>query len=143
MSATDDFQQFVDQVKAALNQFVTGNPAPSKAVWSQADDVTVFGGFGGYGKGWEQVSSHTDEASARFRGGNLTFETLAMGMSGDLAYTVWVERGEVRVAGREELSPAAVRVTHIYRREEGSWKLIHRHGDAITEKIEATAVLQQ
>jgi ketosteroid isomerase-like protein len=36
-----------------------------------------------------------------------------------------------------------MRVTHIYRREEGSWKLIHRHGDAITEKIEPAAVAQQ
>jgi len=38
MSATDDFQQFVDQVKAALNQFVTGNPAPSNRGKGRAGD---------------------------------------------------------------------------------------------------------
>jgi len=142
MSATDDFQQFVEQVQEAMRQFVTGNPEPLKALWSHTDDVTVFGGFGAYERGWEEVGHNAEWASTRFRGGSLTFETLAMGMSGDLAYTIWIEKGEVRVAGREELSPLAIRVTHIYRREEGRWKLIHRHGDAVTEKIEATAILQ-
>jgi ketosteroid isomerase-like protein len=143
MSATDDFQQFVDQVQAAMNQFVTGNPAPLQALWSHADDVTVFGGFGAYERGWAQVGSNVAWASARFRGGSLSFETLAMGVSGNLAYTCWLEKGEVYVAGREEPGPLAVRVTHIYRQEEGDWRLIHRHGDAIIEKIEAPAVLQQ
>jgi hypothetical protein len=46
------------------------------------------------------------------------------------------------VAGQEELSPLIVRVTHIYSLEEGRWKIIHPHGDAIVEKTEATAVLQ-
>lgn len=143
MSATDDFQQFVNQVQEAMRQFITGNAASLKALYSHADDVTVFGGFGAYERGWQQVGSNVDWASARFRGGSITFETLALGVSGDLAYTIWLEKGEVRVAGREELSPLAIRVTHIYRREAGSWKLIHRHGDAITEKIAATAVLQK
>jgi ketosteroid isomerase-like protein len=141
MAATEDFQQFVEHVQAAMRQFVTGNPVPLQGLWSHADDVTVFGGFGAYEQGWEQVGSNVAWASARFRGGSLTFETLAMGINGDLAYTCWLEKGEVRVAGREEPGPLAVRVTHIYRREEGSWKLIHRHGDAILEKIEAAAVL--
>jgi hypothetical protein len=36
-----------------------------------------------------------------------------------------------------------LRVTHLYRREDGSWKIFHRHADAISEKIEAKAVLQR
>jgi hypothetical protein len=63
-------------------------------------------------------------------------------MRGELAYSVWLEKDQERVAGQEELSSLAVRVTHIYRWEEGSWKLIHLLGDAIVEKTEATAVLQ-
>ena len=143
MTATDSFHQMVARVEIAMTQFITGNPEPLKALWSHADDATVFGGFGAYARGWEQVRSNMDRASARFRGGFVNFEPLAWGVSGDLAYTVCLEKGVVRLAEREGLSPLAVRVTHIYRREEGSWKLIHRHGDAITEKVEAAQVLEQ
>ncbi len=66
-----------------------------------------------------------------------------MGTGGDLAYTVWIERGQVRVAGRDDYAPLVIRVTHIFRRENGAWKLIHRHGDPLVEKTTATAVLQR
>ena len=68
---------------------------------------------------------------------------LVNGASGDLAYTVWIEHGEVRVEGRDDYAPLVVRVTHIFRREDGAWKIIHRHGDPVVEKTEATAILQR
>ena len=48
--------------------------------------------------------------------------------SGDLAYTVGFERGEVVVDGGKAM-PMTIRVTHIYRRIDGEWQLIHRHAD--------------
>lgn len=63
MPVTVDFQQFIDQVQAAMNEFVTGNPAPFKALWFHTDDVTVFGGFRASERGWEAVASNTDWAS--------------------------------------------------------------------------------
>jgi ketosteroid isomerase-like protein len=45
--------------------------------------------------------------------------------------SLWIERAEVAAAGRNELSPLTVRVTHIFRREDGRWRLIHRHGDQV------------
>ena len=143
MLATDDFQHTLDQMEAALSQFVMGNPTPYQACWSQAEDVSIFGGWGAYERGWEQVGSRLDWAASRFRGGILTFERLAQGMSGDLAYNVWLEKNVARVVGQEDRGPVVLLVTHLYRREEGSWKVIHRHADAIIEKIEATAVLQR
>jgi hypothetical protein len=64
-------------------------------------------------------------------------------MIGDLAYSVWIEQGDASVVGLDEFRPQALRVTHIYRHEANTWKIIHRHADAISEKIEATEVLQQ
>jgi ketosteroid isomerase-like protein len=113
-------------------------------LWSHADDVTVLGAVGAYAQGWEQVGPRLDGVAAHFREGRgWSIEPLAMGMSGDLAYTVHIERSEVHVAGRDEWSPVVLRVTRIYRCEEGTWKIIHHHADAIMERIEVTATLQQ
>ena len=66
-----------------------------------------------------------------------------MAMRGDLASTVGIERGEMRVAGRDELSPMALRVTLISRRENGTWKLIHRRADPIPTFQAPESVIQQ
>ncbi len=53
-----------------------------------------------YEQGWEQVGPRLDWAAARFHGGQFTYESLAMGMSGDLAYAIGIERGEAHVLSR-------------------------------------------
>jgi ketosteroid isomerase-like protein len=143
MSITDDFNQTIQQERTANQHFLAGDAAPVKALWSHADDVTICGDWGAYEKGWEQVGPRLDWAAARFREGHTTSEMLSMAMSGDLAYTVWIDRGQVRVAGRDEFSPISLRVTYTFRREEGTWKIIHRHADPITDKTETSAILQQ
>ncbi len=143
MSIANDLRETLDRIGTALNRLVAGDPAPYKALYSHARDVTVFGGFGAYELGWDQVGPNVDFAASRFRGGQLRIEPLAMGLSGDLAYAVWIERGEVRVVGRDAFAPLVVRVTHILRRENGAWKIIHRHGDPLVEKTEATAALRR
>ena len=144
MSVTEEFQQIVKQVETVRHHYHAGDSAPFKALWSHADDVTLLGAVGAYAKGWEQVGPRLDWVAAQFRQGRAwSLEPLAMGMSGELAYTVHLERSEVRVAGRDEWSPVALRVTQLYRREEGTWKIIHRHADATMERIEVTATLQR
>ena len=144
MSITDDFQQIVKQVETARHHYHAGDSAPFKALWSHADDVTLLGAVGAYAKGWEQVGHRLDWVAAHFREGRgWSIEPLAMGMSGDLAYTVHLERSEVCVVGRDGFSPVTLRVTQLYRREEETWKIIHRHADAIMERIEVTAVSRQ
>ncbi len=142
MAQPDDLRETLDQLVAALNRFLTGDPGGLLELWSHSDDVTVFGGFGSYERGWEGVKQNTEWAASRFSGGQLSVEPLAASASGDLAYSVWLEQSEVRVPGRDSPAPITLRVTHIFRRENGAWKLIHRHGDPIVEKTELTAVLR-
>ena len=56
------------------------------------------------------------------------WETLASGVAGDLAYTVAIER---YTASADGAPPAAteLRATHVYRREDGHWRAVHRHAD--------------
>jgi ketosteroid isomerase-like protein len=88
------------------------------------------------------VQARLDWAAARWRRGHTDFDLLAVGESGVLAYTIWIEKGDARMQGIDEFRPIALRVTHLYRREGGGWKVIHRHADALMQKIAATAVLQ-
>ena len=61
-------------------------------------------------------------------GGELRCDDLIVNVSGDLAYTVGYERGAMAV-DEEKPEPMSIRVTQIYRREDGEWRLVHRHGD--------------
>lgn len=47
-----------------------------------------------------------------------------------MAYTVAYEHNTVAVDG--EPRTYTLRVTQVYRREGGEWKLAHRHGDELT-----------
>ena len=57
-------------------------------------------------------------------------ELVAAGASGDLAYTVGYEHITVSMDGGP-VAPLTLRVTHLYRREDGEWKIVHRHADSI------------
>jgi ketosteroid isomerase-like protein len=108
-----------------------GDPEPRLRMWSSNDPVTLFGAAGaaGTGSGWERVSGMMRWIASRFSDGrDYEFELLAAGVSGDLAYTVGFERSTMSIDGGPA-GPIVIRVTHVYRREDGQWKIVHRHGD--------------
>jgi ketosteroid isomerase-like protein len=132
MSELDDFLDDVlpRQVEAdrALHN---GDAEPRMAMWSHKDPVTVLGALGMANSGWEEVSETFRWIASRFS--NCTrfdLELLAAGVSGDLAYTVGHEHSEFSLDGGPP-EPGQLRVTHAYRREDGEWKIVHRHGDPL------------
>ncbi|HEY1352432.1 MAG TPA: nuclear transport factor 2 family protein [Ktedonobacteraceae bacterium] len=143
MTVQEELLRTVRHIQSVSQQYLAGNPAPFQACWSHGEDVTLCGGWGAYQRGWAQVEPRLAWGATRYCGGHMDFELVSLLVHGDLAYTVWIERGEVRVSGQDELRPGALRVTQIYRREAAAWKIIHRHADAIVEKIAATAILQE
>jgi ketosteroid isomerase-like protein len=40
------------------------------------------------------------------------------------------------------MTPVSVRVTSVFRRENGDWKLLHRHADPITAPRAAMSVIE-
>ncbi len=55
-------------------------------------------------------------------------DRVAADVVGDLAYTVGYEHC-VRSLDGGPPERSLVRVTHVYRRENGEWRIVHRHGD--------------
>jgi ketosteroid isomerase-like protein len=53
----------------------------------------------------------------------------------DLAYIVSIETNRVREVGKSVEDLLVLRVTEIFRREDGAWRLMHRHADPQVNKI--------
>ena len=130
MSELDEFlsKTLTRQVEAE-EAIHNGDPEPRLAMWSSRDPVTLFGAWGPNKSGWDEVSTTFRWLASRMS--NLTshrYELVAAGCSGDLAYTVGYEHTTVSTDGTPG-DPYTLRVTHVYRREDGEWKIVHRHGD--------------
>jgi ketosteroid isomerase-like protein len=83
-----------------------------------------------------------ERAASNLRdGGMIAFEDVAKCVTP--AYTVWLERQKAKVHGGDDVSPYALRVTMIFRPEEGVWKVVHRHADQITTAQPAEAGHQE
>jgi ketosteroid isomerase-like protein len=106
-----------------------GKVEPRLALWSHHDPVTLFGALGIDKNGWDEVHESFQWLASRFSDFSpITFELAAAGVSGDLAYTVGYERSTGSVDERPTRL-IMLRVTHVYRREDGEWKIVHRHAD--------------
>ena len=133
MAGVDDLDEVIEQYNLALGEFVKGNPEPVKQMFSHQEDVTLANPLGPPVRGWEQVAETIDRAASNFRDGEFTgFENVVKYVTPDLAYIVEIERTKAKVGGREDVAPSALRVTMIFRPEEGTWKVVHRHADPIT-----------
>jgi ketosteroid isomerase-like protein len=139
------FRAFLTQFERGISQFINGDPSLWKNLASRADDVTLMGGWGTYERGWKQVGARYDWAAARFKDTQATVqvEYVSSGVSGDLAYTISVERSAVRVGDRRDAAPMVLRVTQLFRRESGAWRLIHRHADPLVDTTTAESVLKK
>jgi ketosteroid isomerase-like protein len=133
---------FLPRFERATEAFINGNQQPWLGLASHSDDATIMGGWGAYERGWAEVGPRYDWAAARFKpsGASLTVEYLASGVSVDLAYTVAIERAESLVVGQDKPRLHELRVTHLFRKEDGEWKLIHRHADPLMAKTAPDAV---
>jgi ketosteroid isomerase-like protein len=60
----------------------------------------------------------------------------------ELAYVLAIERQKAKVGASDEVTPFALRVTMVFRPEDGEWKVVHRHADPITTARPAESVIQ-
>ncbi len=128
-TATPSLNDTLSDMTAALVAIRRGDPQPYADCWSDSDDVTLFGAWGPIEVGHEHVTETFKWVASRFGPeGSCEQDLRTVHESGDLAVTVGMERGTAVVDGGEPFE-MVIRTTHVYRREDGEWKLIHRHGD--------------
>lgn len=128
------FERFLHRYEAANTAFVNGDPSMWLSLTAAKGPVSIFGGFGGLGEaGVAGVHQRYLLAATAFRpsGAKVTFDYLVKDVQGRLAYTVAIERSDVLYAGQTERRPQVLRVTMLFRRDHGDWKIIHCHADTM------------
>ncbi len=141
---SEAFELTVERYHRALGEFMKGNHEPAKDLFSEREDVTLGNPFGPFVRGSTAVADTMARAAAHYReGGESRFERVSTYVGADLAYVVEVERLKSKVGGRADLTPVSLRVTTIFRREDGVWKIVHRHADPITTVQPVESVLQR
>jgi ketosteroid isomerase-like protein len=134
-----NYEEFLAWVHSDLREAEVavhnGDAGPRRAIWSSKDPVTVLGA-------WRNaVGQHElDELFAHLADSfsdctSYDFQLLEAEVLGDLAYTVGFEHTSATVNGVPRTY--TLRATQVYRREDGKWKVAHRHGSAPPENVAA------
>ena len=131
---TDD-DDFVTWVKTTLYEaelaLHNGDAAPRRALWSRNEPVSVLGAWRN-ARGQHELDELFSSLESSFSDcTSFEFELQSYDVVGDMAYTAGLDHISASVDGRPRTY--TLRVTQVYRREGGEWKVVHRHGDTVTE----------
>jgi ketosteroid isomerase-like protein len=130
--STPTIESAIEASHNALAAIIKGDESGYLELFSDADEVTLGNPFGPFGRGRKSVEERLAIAASKYRDGrNTKVELVEKYVSENLACIVEVESGEAKVAGSEEMTKVAVRVTSLFRLEAGNWKLVHRHADPL------------
>ena len=142
LDTTPEVREFLDDMiprqEAADSALHNGDAGPRWHTWSQNDPCTILGAFGVVANGWDEMLKTFEWVASQFSNvEDFHLEIITAGVSGDMAYTVAYEHSRVSVNG-EPPKPWKLRATHVYRRENGEWRVCHRHGDQLdTDQVPA------
>ena len=132
MGDVEDFHRdFLPRFIEAQRSYHDGDPGPNNALWSTTEPVSLFAARGLHATGTEDVTRTFGFVASWFSDlRSYGWELLASDVIGDCAYTVAIERYTASREGRP-VAPTELRATHVYRRESGQWRAVHRHADLI------------
>lgn len=126
---------------SALNEMIGGKNAPMADAWAHDASVSTMHPIGGRETGWDQVRASFEGVGNVSSGGHVDLVDQEIQVAGDMAYEIGIERGHATLAG--ENVKFEQRVTNVYRREGGTWKVVHHHTDVSRDMVDLLARLQK
>lgn len=127
MSARDEVCKASERFYTALNRMLNGDAGPLSEVWSHGSAVTTMHPIGGRQVGWDEVRGSWEQVARLSADGEVHLKDQLIHVAGDVACEVGVEHGRLKLAGQQVAIEH--RVTNVYQREAGVWKLTHHHTD--------------
>lgn len=125
-----DFDDFMRAREDASTAFVEGDVGPLLAISVLDDPASILPPTGAVVVGAEAVNAGNQKSAQSFTpGAQNEFDILHSGASGNLGYWTGIQRARVRMNDHDEPVDMSLRVTELFRRVDGEWKLFHRHVD--------------
>ena len=127
MAAEGEIRTASRKFYAALNRMLGGDARSLEDIWSHDSTVLTMHPIGGREIGWEQVRASFEQVARSSTGGRVELTDQLIRIDGEFAYELGVELAQFSIS--EEPLSVNSRVTNIYRRQAGDWKIVHHHGD--------------
>ncbi len=140
MSDRDDFVAWTQtRLRDAEIALHNGEPGPRLTIWSTREPVSVLGAARS-AVGQEAVRELFQSLGETFSNcTSYVYEIVAADVVGDVAFTAGFERTQASING--EPRRYVLRATQVYRREDGDWKVAHRHADTAPDSDEVRSIL--
>lgn len=125
----------IRQCRDSNAALMRGDIAAYRALVTYTDDFTLMSPFGGAPTHGADIDDEKWQAMGRFfRNGTFDMEVVQSYGSADMIVLAIIERPRVEIGGLP-LQNWHLRVTLVYRREAGEWRLAHRHADPLGDDI--------
>lgn len=134
MSAKDEVREASKKFYAGLNRMANGDINALTDAWSHSASVTTMHPIGGREVGWDAVKDSFDQVANAASEGKVELKDQLIHVLGDVAYEVGIEKADFKLAGQEV--KGEIRVTNIYQRNGGTWKMVHHHTDIAPAMVE-------
>lgn len=141
MATEDEVAAASNQFYLALNRMLNGDASQLAEIWSHGATVTTMHPVGGRDVGWDHVRQSWEQVAQLASDGDVHLDDQLIQVEGDTAYELGIERGQFSLAG--EAIAIEIRVTNIYRREPGGWRIVHHHADSAQSMIDALNRVQE
>ena len=124
----ESFEQFMERREAAARGYVAGDSSLVEALSATDGQATFFDPGGGFTEGAANVNAVNRKGAQNFGPKGATrFEIKDQGSSGDLAFWTGFQVAEVEMKESGRMTPMRLRVTEVFRRVDGEWRMVHRH----------------
>jgi ketosteroid isomerase-like protein len=129
------FEEFLEKRREAALAYVKGDARPVTDLSASSGAATFFDPGGGIVEGAEAVLKVYREGAQMFGPQSVTeLEIHDYGASGDFGFWAGLQRATVAIKGRAEPASMTLRVSEVFHRQEGEWRMVHRHASVANGK---------
>jgi len=129
---TSAFDAFMKEREKIAADYVNGDATSLKAIVTHSEPATFFSPRGDHLEGAEAVAGRYERDAASFhKGGSTDLEVLQSSASGDLAFWSGLQHAKARMGKNGDATDMTLRVTEVFRLEDGAFRLVHRHADPV------------